>query len=113
MSETKEEPFVVNQKNLKNDMIHFKDDVLKDMKNLQRDMTEKFDMTNNLIKEKFDSYDRKFNLYSEKIAQISNLLVTDKDLNDKIEKLVQGKLDLRDHILTNEVKFTNLEKRIS
>ena len=110
MSETKEEPFVVNQKNLKNDMIHFKDDVLKDMKNLQRDMTEKFDMTNNLIKEKFDSYDRKFNLYSEKIAQISNLLVTDKDLNDKIEKLVQGKLDLRDHILTNEVKFTNLEK---
>jgi len=49
MSETKEEPFVVNQKNLKSDMIHFKDDVLKDMKNLQRDMTEKFDMTNNLI----------------------------------------------------------------
>ena len=110
MSETKEEPFVVNQKNLKNDMIHFKDDVLKDMKSLEREMTEKFDMTNNLMKEKFDSYDRKFNLYNEKIAQISNLLVTDKDLNDKIEKLVQGKLDLRDHILTNEVKFTNLEK---
>ena len=110
MSETKEEPFVVNQKNLKSDMIHFKDDVLKDMKNLQRDMTEKFDMTNNLIKEKFDSYDRKFNLYSEKIAQISNLLVTVNDLKDKMEKLVQGKLDLRDHILTNEVKFTNLEK---
>ena len=110
MSETKEEPFVVNQKNLKNDMIYFKDDVLKDMKNLKRDMTEKFDMTNNLIKEKFDSYDRKFNLYNEKFAQISNLLVTDNDLKDKMEKLVQGKLDLRDHILTNEVKFTNLEK---
>ena len=110
MSETKEEPFVVNQKNLKNDMIHFKDDVLKDMKNLQRDMTEKFDMTNNLMKEKFDSYDRKFNLYTEKIAQISNLLAMDKDLKDKMENLVQGKLDLRDHILTNEVKFTNLEK---
>ena len=110
MSETKEEPFVVNQKNIKNDMIHFKDDMLKDMKNLQRDISEKFDMTNNIIKEKFDSYDRKFNLYNEKIAQISNLLATDKDLKDKMENLVQGKLDLRDHILTNEVKFANLEK---
>ena len=38
----KEEPFVVNQKNLKNDMIHFKDDVLKDIKYMQKNITEKF-----------------------------------------------------------------------
>ena len=35
----KEEPFVVNQKNLKNDMIHFKDDVLKDIKYMQKNIT--------------------------------------------------------------------------
>ena len=51
----KEEPFVVNQKNLKNDMIHFKDDVLKDMKNIQKNISEKFEMTNNLIKDKLES----------------------------------------------------------
>ena len=106
----KEEPFVVNQKNLKNDMIHFKDDVLKDMKNIQKNISEKFEMTNNLIKEKLESYDRKMKLYNEKLTQISNLVVTDNSMKEKIEQLVQSKVDLRDHILTNEVKFTNLEK---
>ena len=106
----KEEPFVVNQKNLKNDMIHFKDDVLKDMKNIQKNISEKFEMTNNLIKDKLESYDRKMNLYSEKLAQLSNLVVTDNSIKEKIEQLVQSKVDLRDHILTNEIKFTNLEK---
>ena len=106
----KEEPFVVNQKNLKNDMIHFKDDVLKDIKYMQKNITEKFEMTNNLIKEKLESYDRKMNLYNEKLAQLSNLVVTDNAMKEKIEQLVQSKVDLRDHILTNEIKFTNLEK---
>lgn len=107
---TKEEPFVVNQKNLKNDMIHFKDEVLKDMKNMQKNISEKFEMTNNLIKDKLESYDRKINLYNEKIAQLSNLVVTDNALKEKVEQLVQSRVDLRDHILANEIKFTNLEK---
>ena len=110
VDKNKEEPFVLNQKNLKNDMIHFKDDVLKDMKNLQKNISEKFEMTNTLLKEKLESYDRKINLYNEKIAQISNLVITDKDLKEKIEKLVDGKSDLRDHILKNEIKFQNFEK---
>ena len=106
----KEEPFVVNQKNLKNDIIHFKDDVLKDMKSIQKNISEKFEMTNNLIKDKLESYDRKMNIYNEKLAQLSSLVVTDNSIKEKIEQLVQSKVDLRDHILTNEIKFTNLEK---
>ena len=84
--------------------------MLKDMKSIQKNISEKFEMTNNLIKDKLESYDRKMNLYNEKLAQLSSLVVTDNSIKEKIEQLVQSKVDLRDHILTNEIKFTNLEK---
>ena len=106
----KDDPFAMNQKNLKNDIIHFKDDILKDMKTMQKNLAEKFDMSNSLLMEKLEAYDRKINLFNEKIVQISNLVITDKDLKEKIDKLFQGKIELKDHILTNEIKLTNLEK---
>ena len=106
----KDDPFAMNQKNLKNDIIHFKDDILKDMKTMQKNLAEKFDMSNSLLMEKLEAYDRKINLFNEKIVQISNLVINDKDLKEKIDKLFQGKIELKDHILTNEIKLTNLEK---
>ena len=110
MNNENESPFSMNQKNIKADILHFKDDVLKDMKNMQKIIAEKFEMTNNLLKEKLESYDKKINLYNEKIVQISNQVITDKDLKEKIDKLFQKELNIKDHILTNEIKLTNLEK---
>ena len=106
----KEAPFVLNQKNIKSDMLHFKDDILKDIKTMQKNISEKFEISNNVLKEKLEAYDRKMNLYNERIAQLSNLVVTDKDQKEKIEKLLQGKIELKDQILTNEIKLSNLEK---
>ena len=100
----------MSQKNIKFEMLHFKDEVLKDMKNMQKNIAEKFELSNSLLKEKLESYDKKLNLYNEKIIQISNLVISDKDLKEKIDKLFQTKIELKDHILTNEIKLTNLEK---
>ena len=108
----KEEPFALNQKNLKNDILHFKNEMLRDIKNIQKNICEKFDISNNVLKEKIELYDRKMQAFNDKIIQITNLVVTDKDLKEKIEKLSQSKVDLRDHILTNEIKLSNLEKEV-
>ena len=110
MNENDNNPISLNQKKLKNDMLHFKDEILKDMKNMQKTIAEKFEISNSLLKEKIESYDRKINLYNEKIIQISNLVITDKDLKEKIDKLLKSKIELKDHILTNEIKLTNLQK---
>ena len=110
MSNENEEPFALNQKNIKNDMLHFKNEMLKDLKNMQKTITEKFDISNSVLKDKLESYDRKLNLFNDKIIQISNLVATDNNLKEKTDKLFQTNADLRDHILTNEIKFSNLEK---
>ena len=107
----KEDIISLNQKNLKNDMLHFKDDILKDLKAIQKNISEKFEISNNVIKEKLEAYDRKMELYNEKIIKVTNLVITDKDLKEKIDKLLQGKIELKDQILTNEIKFSNLEKQ--
>ena len=110
MSNENEEPFALNQKNIKNGMLHFKNEMLKDLKNMQKTITEKFDISNSVLKDKLESYDRKLNLFNDKIIQISNLVATDNNLKEKTDKLFQSNADLRDHILTNEIKFSNLEK---
>ena len=107
----REDILSISQKTIKNDILHFKDDILKDLKTIQKNISEKFDMSNSLIKEKLEAYDRKMELYNEKIIKVTNLVISDKDLKEKIDKLVQNKLELKDQILTNEIKFSNLEKQ--
>ena len=106
----KEEPFNLNSNNIKKDLIHFKDDVLKDIKFLQKTVSEKLAITSTVVQEKLESYDNKFKLFNEKISQLSNLIVEDKDFKDKVDKLYEYKLSIKDNILTNEIKLTNLEK---
>ena len=51
----KKTPFALNQKNIKNDMLHFKDDILKDMKTMQKNIVGKFEISNNILKEKLEA----------------------------------------------------------
>ena len=110
IEKNKEDPFALNLTNIKNDILHFKDDILKDLKSMQKKISDKFEASNNLINSKIQSYEQKINLYNDKIIEISNLVITDKALKEKIENLSKSKLDLKDHILKNEIRLTNLEK---
>jgi len=106
----KEEPFNLNSNNIKKDLILFKDDVLKDIKFLQKSMSDKFEITNTVIQEKLETYDKKIKLFNEKIIQLTNLIVEDKSFKDKVDQLYESRLSIKDNILTNEIKLTNLEK---
>ena len=110
VEKNKEDPFALNLINIKNDILHFKDEILKDLKIMQKKISEKFEKSNDLLNDKIQSYEQKINLYNDKIVEISNLVITDKGLKEKIDKLSQSKLDLKDHILTNEIRLSNLEK---
>jgi len=106
----KEEPFNLNSNNIKKDLILFKDDVLKDIKFLQKSMSDKFEITNTVIQEKLETYDKKIKLFNEKIIQLTNLIVEDKSFKDKVDQLYESRLSIKDNILTNEIKLTNFEK---
>ena len=92
----KDDPFALNSKNIKMDLLHFKDDILKDIKSMQKNIADKFTISNNLLKEKLESYDTKINLYNEKIIQLSNLITEDNNLKEKVDKLLSTKINFQD-----------------
>ena len=92
------------------DLLHFKDDILKDIKSMQKNIADKFTISNNLLKEKLESYDTKINLYNEKIIQLSNLITEDNNLKEKVDKLLSTKITFQDKLLNHEIKVNNIEK---
>ena len=104
------EPFSLSSKNIKMDLLHFKDDILKDIKEMQKNISDKFNISNNILKEKLESYDTKLNLYNEKIVQLSNLIIEDKNLGEKVNKLIANKSTFEENILTHDIKLKNMEK---
>jgi hypothetical protein len=110
IEKSKEEPFNLSSNNIKKDLILFKDDVLKDIKFMQKNASDKLEITNAVIKEKLEAYDNKIKLFNEKIIQLTNLIVEDKAFKDKVDQLYESRLSIKDNILTNEIKLKNLEK---
>ena len=55
----------------------------------------KLNNTNKIINEKLESYDEKFDLYNEKILQLNKLIVEDKNIKDKVDKLMEAKLTFK------------------
>lgn len=106
----KEEPFNINSNNIKKDLILFKDDVLKDIKIFEKSVSDKLEITKTVIQEKLESYDKKIKIFNEKIVQLTNLIVEDKSFKDKVNQLYESRLSIKDSILTNEIKLSNLEK---
>ena len=107
----KESPLNINQKKIQNEMIHLKDDILKDLKNFEKNYSEKFKSSNKLIDEKLEEYERKIEIYNQRLFKISQIVVEDKSLKEKIEKISQDRMEIKDQILTIGVKLNKLEKQ--
>ena len=54
-------------KNIKEDILFFKDDILKDIKRFENRINLKFEGQTSMLKDKLDKYDLKFEALTEKI----------------------------------------------
>ena len=104
--------FNVNPKQIKADILMFKNEILKDIKTLSRNLTEKYEASNEVITQKIEAYELKINLFNQKIAQLSNEIVTDKALKEKITKLIDEKETMKNNISSNEFCIKSLEKNL-
>ena len=107
----KESPLSINSMKIQNEMNLLKDDILKDLKNFEKNYSEKFKSSNKLIDEKLEEYERKIEIYNQRLFKISQIVVEDKSLKEKIEKISQDRMEIKDQILTIGVKLNKLEKQ--
>ena len=99
-----------NSNNIKKDLLLFKDELLKDLKRQQAKIFEKTENNENHALEKIEEFNRKMEKYSEKIISLSNMIITDKTIREKVESLIEYKNKNQEIVMTNGIKIDNLDK---
>ena len=102
-----------SSKNIKMDLLRFKDDILKDIRVIELGLNKKCLKTEESVKEKISKFDLKIASLEQKIFELSNLITTDNLIKEKIESLNQFKEEMRDTIFKRRAKYNEFEKMVN
>ena len=97
-------------KNIKEDILFFKDDILKDIKRFENKLNLKCDGQTSMLKDKFDKYDLKMEAMTEKISLLGNKISTNISLKEKVDELYEFKNKLQGNIMTQDVRIDTIMK---
>ena len=95
----------INTKNIKKDLLLFKDEILKDIKRQQIKLFEKAEDNEKYTIEKIEEFNIKIQKFSENINNLSNMIITDKTIREKVESLIEFKNKNQELMTTTGVKI--------
>ena len=72
-----------NTKEIRKDLLYFKNDLLKEFKTIESNLNEKYSDSINELKLRLKDYDRKFDKVNQQILDLSNIISNDKIIKDK------------------------------
>ena len=110
MSENKNEIPGLSMANIKMDLARFQDDILKDIRTVQFSLSDKYTKIDDYLKERITAFENKINSFEKKITELSNLIITDNSIREKIKSLEQFKEYMKDTLFKRRAKFNELEK---
>ena len=96
--------------NTKEDIIYFKDEVLKDVKKFEVRVNQKVDYQETTIKKKLDEYDIKMEAMTQKVNELENKISTNISLIKKVEEIYNFKVKAEQDTLVQEIRFDTIEK---
>ena len=108
-SQGRESVFDVNRIKFQNEMIHMKEDILRDIKTFERNFSEKFSSSNKVVGERLENFEQRLEGYNQRIFKISQSVVEDRVLKEKINLINQQSLEYKDQIMTLKTRLENLE----
>lgn len=100
-------------KNIKMDLLRFKDDILKDMRNIDIKLNKKYLNIEEEIKEKINKFELKIGSLEQKILELSNLISADNSIKEKVESLTQFREEIRDTIFKRRAKYNEFENTVN
>ena len=90
--------------NSKEDILYFKDEILKDLKKIEIKMGQKFDSQSLNTKTKLDEYDIKFAEMTQKINNLASQIATNISLKEKVDEIYGFKAKIQQDIMVHEIK---------
>ena len=94
---------------IRQDILLFKEEVLKDIRVATKEFSIKFTKMEDLLKEQINAYENKVINFEQRIMNLSNLISSDRTLVQKIDELIQFKDETRDKLITESIRITNVE----
>ena len=77
----------LSHQSIKMDILMFKDDILKDMRGIQRTLDSKYIKTEDNLNMKINKFESKIKIFEEIIFELSNKINTDKKIRENVELL--------------------------
>ena len=102
-----------SQKNIQSDLIHFKDDILKDFRSIKISFNDKHSILEENLNKKLNKFELTIKSFEQKIIELSKLITIDKTLKEKVEALNAFKEESSDSIFKQRAKLNEFESRIN
>ena len=97
-------------KNIKEDILYFKDDILKDIKKFENRLNIKCEGQSTMLKDKLDKYDLKMEAMTQKISSLGNKISINISLKEKVEELYNFKNKMQGDIMTQDIRIDSIIK---
>ena len=104
--------FSNQRKNLKQDILYLKDDILKDFKQIESKLNTKYEKINSTTLSKLDNFEKAIQTMKQKIFDLSSLISTDKNIQQKVSQLYEFKTKAEETFITQELSLKNNAKEL-
>ena len=102
----------IDNKNIQNELIYFKEEVLKDIKIEISKMSTKIDNQRDSVFNQISLFEKKIALMSDRIIAMSNKISEDKTLKEKVSNLTEFKEKTKETLSFHDSKFNYQSKMI-
>ena len=113
MNNKNEEIPGASPQSIKKDILYFKDDILKDMRAIQKTLDAKYLKVDDNINLKINKFETKISIFEQKLFELSNKINTDNKIREEIESLNKFKEETSDALFKRRAKYNEFEKNMS
>ena len=95
---------------LKMDILYFKEEVLQELKQLEKNLIQKNKEANETLKEKISIFEIKYNFLKDNMNSLSSKIIDGKKCEEKLNELFNNKEHLYKETNSNKIKISLLER---
>ena len=108
----KEKDGIINKKpeSIKMDILYFKEEILHEIKNLEKNFIQKNKETNDTLKENISNFESKYNSLKDNVNSLSDKVIEGMKIKEKLNEINKAKEYLEKETNSNKIKISILEK---
>ena len=95
---------------IKKDLLLFKEEMLKEIKIFKSKLLENSFNNEKYINDNIKKFSIQIEEFNQRIIDLSNIIITDKKIREKVEQIAEFKDKVQETIMTDGIKIDNLEK---